>query len=66
MVRRLKKSLVDYRAGLIPQTNAPSDPAAIADNFGYAWTPWLDSSSSGSRPKPKNQNSTCPMGTCDA
>ncbi|XP_044731215.1 arylsulfatase B-like [Chrysoperla carnea] len=63
VVRRLKKSLVDYRAGLIPQKNAPSDPAAIADNFGYVWTPWLDSSSSASRPK--SQNSTCPMGTCD-
>ncbi|KAJ1529683.1 hypothetical protein ONE63_006438 [Megalurothrips usitatus] len=43
VARALKRTLVRYRAGLVPQPNTPNEPA-LADPklFGGAWSPWHD------------------------
>lgn len=43
VVRRMKRALVDYRSGLIEQSNKPSDLQGSKPTlFNYTWSPWLD------------------------
>ncbi|XP_076256834.1 arylsulfatase B-like [Rhynchophorus ferrugineus] len=43
VVRRMKRALVDYRKGLIPQIEGEVDiEAADPKLFKYTWSPWVD------------------------
>lgn len=43
VVRRMKRALVDYRAGLVPQLNQQPDIEKDDPKlFDYTWNPWLD------------------------
>lgn len=43
VVRRMKRALVDYRKGLVPQTDREIDiDAADPKLFRYTWNPWLN------------------------
>lgn len=43
VVRRMKRALVDYRKGLIPQIETEIDiENADPKLFKYTWNPWLD------------------------
>lgn len=43
VVRRMKKALVDYRKGLVPQIEGEIDIEQDDPKlFKYTWNPWLD------------------------
>lgn len=45
VVRRMKRALVDYRKGLVPQIETQQDiENADPKLFKYTWNPWLDCS----------------------
>ena len=45
VVRRIKRTLVDYRQGLIPQMEVTTDiDNADPKLYQYAWNPWRDCS----------------------
>lgn len=53
VARALKRTLVRYRAGLVPQPNTPMQPSqADPKRFGGVWSPWGDEQQSESLQSP--------------